>query len=145
MIVDFRMFKKDGIEVVDIAKRLMDYGFHAPTVSFPVAGTLMIEPTESESKAELDRFCEAMITIKSEINDVINGEVDIESSVLKNAPHTMGLAVSNEWNFTYSREKAVFPLSWVRGNKFWPSVRRVNDAFGDRNLICSCAPISDYV
>jgi glycine dehydrogenase len=145
MIVDFRMFKKDGIEVVDIAKRLMDYGFHAPTVSFPVAGTLMIEPTESESKAELDRFCEAMITIKSEINDVINGEVDIESSVLKNAPHTMGLAVCNEWNFTYSREKAVFPLSWVRGNKFWPSVRRVNDAFGDRNLICSCAPISDYV
>jgi len=145
MIVDFRMFKKDGIEVVDIAKRLMDYGFHAPTVSFPVAGTLMIEPTESESKEELDRFCEAMISIKNEINEVLSGEVILEESVLKNAPHTLGLAVNDEWNFKYSRQKAVYPLEWVRDRKFWPSVRRVNDAFGDRNFICSCAPISDYI
>ena len=145
MIVDFRMFKKDGIEVVDVAKRLMDYGFHAPTVSFPVAGTLMIEPTESESKEELDRFCEAMISIKSEINEVLAGEVFLEESVLKNAPHTLGLAVNDEWNFKYTRQKAVYPLEWVMGRKFWPSVRRVNDAFGDRNFICSCAPISDYI
>ena len=145
MIVDFRMFKKDGIEVVDVAKRLMDYGFHAPTVSFPVAGTLMIEPTESESKEELDRFCEAMISIKSEINEVLAGEVMLEESVLKNAPHTLGLAVNDEWNFNYTRQKAVYPLEWVRDRKFWPSVRRVNDAFGDRNFICSCAPISDYI
>ena len=145
MIVDFRMFKKDGIEVVDVAKRLMDYGFHAPTVSFPVAGTLMIEPTESESKEELDRFCEAMISIKSEINEVLAGGVILEESVLKNAPHTLGLAVNDEWNFNYTRQKAVYPLEWVRDRKFWPSVRRVNDAFGDRNFICSCAPISDYI
>ena len=145
MIVDFRMFKKDGIEVVDVAKRLMDYGFHAPTVSFPVAGTLMIEPTESESKEELDRFCDAMINIKSEIDEVVAGEVDPENSVLKNAPHTMNIAVSDVWNLNYSRQKAVYPLQWVKDKKFWPSVRRVNDAFGDRNLICSCAPISDYV
>ena len=145
MIVDFRMFKKDGIEVVDVAKRLMDYGFHAPTVSFPVAGTLMIEPTESESKDELDRFCEAMISIKNEINEVLAGEVILEESVLKNAPHTLGLAVNDEWNFNYTRQKAVYPLEWVRDRKFWPSVRRVNDAFGDRNFICSCAPISDYI
>ena len=145
MIVDFRMFKKDGIEVVDVAKRLMDYGFHAPTVSFPVAGTLMIEPTESESKEELDRFCEAMISIKNEINEVLSGEVVLEKSVLKNAPHTLGLAVNDEWNFNYTRQKAVYPLDWVKDRKFWPSVRRVNDAFGDRNFICSCAPISDYI
>jgi len=145
MIVDFRMFKKDGIEVVDVAKRLMDYGFHAPTVSFPVAGTLMIEPTESESKEELDRFCEAMISIKSEINEVLAGEVVLEESVLKNAPHTLSLAVNDEWSFKYTRQKAVYPLEWVNDRKFWPSVRRVNDAFGDRNFICSCAPISDYI
>jgi len=144
MIIDFRQFKKDGIEVVDVAKRLMDYGFHAPTVSFPVAGTLMIEPTESESKDELDRFCEAMIAIKSEINEVVNGEVQVENSVLKNAPHTIHLAINDKWDFPYSREKAVFPLSWIKENKFWPSVRRVNDAYGDRNLICSCVSISDY-
>ncbi len=145
MIVDFRMFKKEGIEVVDIAKRLMDYGFHAPTVSFPVAGTLMIEPTESESKEELDRFCEAMISIKSEIDEVVNGAVKVEESVLKNAPHTVDLAVNDQWKYSYSRQKAVYPLSWVKEHKFWPSVRRVNDAYGDRNLICSCAPISDYI
>jgi glycine dehydrogenase len=145
MIVDFRMFKKDGIEIVDVAKRLMDYGFHAPTVSFPVVGTLMIEPTESESKEELDRFCEAMISIKEEIDEVISGTVLVKDSVLKNAPHTINLTVNDQWNYKYSREKAVFPLPWVKGHKFWPSVRRVNDAFGDRNLICSCAPIFDYI
>ncbi len=145
MIVDFRMFKKDGIEVVDIAKRLMDYGFHAPTVSFPVAGTLMIEPTESESMSELDRFCESMIAIKSEIEEVITGKVKVDESVLKNAPHTMEMVVNDQWDFVYSREKAVYPLHWIRENKFWPSVRRVNDAYGDRNLICSCSPVSDYI
>ena len=144
MIVDFRMFKKVGIEVVDIAKRLMDYGFHAPTVSFPVAGTMMIEPTESESKSELDRFCEAMISIRSEIEEVESGKVKVEESVLKNAPHTMELAVNDEWDFIYSRKKAVFPLGFVKENKFWPTVSRINDALGDRNLICSCAPVSDY-
>ena len=144
MIVDFRMFKKYGIDVTDIAKRLMDYGFHAPTISFPVAGTLMIEPTESESKAELDRFCEAMIAIQLEIEEVIQDKVKVEESVLKNAPHTMQMAVNDDWNFMYSRQKAVYPLEWVQESKFWPSVRRINDAYGDRNLICSCAPISDY-
>ncbi|MAW21195.1 MAG: glycine dehydrogenase (aminomethyl-transferring) [Flavobacteriales bacterium] len=144
MILDFRQFKKDGIEVVDIAKRLMDYGFHAPTVSFPVAGTLMIEPTESESKLELDRFCDAMIAIKSEIDEIVNGDIEVEDSVLKNAPHTIDLAVNDTWNFSYSRKKAFFPLNWINKHKFWPSVRRVNDAYGDRNLVCSCAPISDY-
>ena len=144
MIVDFRDFKQYGIEVVDVAKRLMDYGFHAPTVSFPVAGTLMIEPTESESKQELDRFCEAMLSIRSEIQEIIDGKVDRENNVLKNAPHTLDLAVAQNWEFDYSREKAIFPLSWIRKNKFWPTVRRVQDAYGDRNLVCSCAPVSDY-
>ena len=144
MIVDFRMFKKYGVEVVDIAKRLMDYGFHAPTVSFPVAGTLMIEPTESESKQELDRFCEAMIAIKLEIEEIIDGKVNVEDSVLKHAPHTMEMLANDEWPFNYSRQKAAYPLAWLRENKFWPSVRRVNDAYGDRNLVCSCAPVSDY-
>jgi glycine dehydrogenase len=145
MIVDLRVFKKYGIEVVDVAKRLMDYGFHAPTVSFPVVGTLMIEPTESESKAELDRFCEAMMSIRSEIDEVVSGRVKLEESLLKNAPHTMELSVNDEWNFSYSRQEAVFPLDWVKDNKFWPSVRRVNDAYGDRNLVCSCNPISSYI
>tara|TARA_B110000444_G_C18536113_1_gene453504 strand:- start:65 stop:697 length:633 start_codon:yes stop_codon:yes gene_type:complete len=144
MIVDFRMFKKDNIEVVDVAKRLMDYGFHAPTVSFPVVGTLMIEPTESESKEEIDRFCEAMISIKNEISEVISGKILADDSVLKNAPHTMKMAVHDKWEFNYSRQKAVFPLEWVEERKFWPTVRRVNDAFGDRNLVCSCAPVSSY-
>ena len=145
MIVDFRPFKKGGIEVVDVAKRLMDYGFHAPTVSFPVVGTLMIEPTESENKAELDRFCEAMISIKLEIEAVIEGAVDLIDNVLKNAPHNLLSVVNDNWNHSYSREQAVFPLTWVKVNKFWPTVRRVDDAYGDRNLICSCAPIADYV
>jgi glycine dehydrogenase len=144
MIIDFRSFKQYGIEVVDIAKRLMDYGFHAPTVSFPVVNTVMIEPTESESIEELDRFCDALIGIKNEINQIINKEVDPINNVLKNAPHTMNLALNDNWDFPYSREKAVFPLQWLKVKKFWPTVRRVNDAFGDRNLICSCPPMSDY-
>ncbi|MCF7561188.1 aminomethyl-transferring glycine dehydrogenase [Sabulilitoribacter multivorans] len=142
MIVDCRPFKANGIEVVDIAKRLMDYGFHAPTVSFPVAGTLMIEPTESESKAEMDRFCDAMISIKKEIDSVTKED---ENNVLKNAPHTLEMITANEWYLPYSREKAAFPLDYVRENKFWPSVRRVDDAYGDRNLICSCTPIEAYL
>ena len=144
MIVDFRMYKKYDIEVTDIAKRLMDYGFHAPTVSFPVAGTIMIEPTESESKFELDRFCDALLSIKAEINEVVNEKIKIEDSVLRNAPHTISLIVSENWPFKYSRKKAVYPMPWVESHKFWPSVRRINDAFGDRNLVCSCPPISDF-
>ncbi|WP_053991703.1 aminomethyl-transferring glycine dehydrogenase [Mangrovimonas sp. TPBH4] len=142
MIVDCRAFKANGIEVTDIAKRLMDYGFHAPTVSFPVAGTLMIEPTESESKDEMDRFCNAMISIKNEIDQVSKEDTN---NVLKNAPHTMEMLTSDEWLFPYTREEAAFPLDYVKQNKFWPSVRRVDDAFGDRNLICTCAPIEEYM
>ncbi|MGB5943538.1 MAG: aminomethyl-transferring glycine dehydrogenase [Leeuwenhoekiella sp.] len=142
MIIDCRPFKANGIEVVDIAKRLIDYGFHAPTVSFPVAGTMMIEPTESESKEELDRFCEAMLSIRTEI-DVANAEEP--NNVLKNAPHTMPMLTTDAWDFPYSRQQAAFPLEYVQHNKFWPSVRRVDDAFGDRNLICTCAPIEEYM
>jgi glycine dehydrogenase len=142
MIIDCRTFKGNGIEVVDIAKRLMDYGFHAPTVSFPVAGTMMIEPTESENKAELDRFCDAMISIRKEIDQASK---DDTNNVLKNAPHTMAMLTSDEWLLPYSRQEAAFPLAFVKDNKFWPSVRRVNEAYGDRNLICSCAPIEAYV
>lgn len=138
MIVDCRPFKAFNIEVTDIAKRLMDYGFHAPTVSFPVAGTIMIEPTESESLAELDRFCEAMLAIYMEITSDTHEE---GSSVLKNAPHTQDIICSDEWTFSYSREKAAFPLEFVRDAKFWPSVGRVDDAYGDRNLMCTCPPI----
>ncbi len=143
MILDFREFKQYGIEVTDIAKRLMDYGFHAPTVSFPVVGTLMIEPTESESVAELDRFCNAMIAIKQEIDQIVSGEIDAKDSVLKNSPHTI-LCLTEEWEFRYSKDKAVFPLPYVKKNKFWPYVRRIDDAYGDRNLHCSCAPIDNY-
>jgi glycine dehydrogenase len=139
MIVDFREFKKNEIDVVDVAKRLMDYGYHAPTVSFPVAGTLMIEPTESESLVEIDRFCDAMLEIKKEIDEVVNREVMPEESVLKNAPHTI-FCLTEAWQCKYSKEKAVFPLPYVKENKFWPVVRRVDDVFGDRNLHCSCAP-----
>ncbi|HNU60242.1 MAG TPA: glycine dehydrogenase (aminomethyl-transferring), partial [Aquaticitalea sp.] len=142
MIVDCRPFKANGIEVTDIAKRLMDYGFHAPTVSFPVAGTLMIEPTESEGKAEMDRFCDAMISIKKEIDAASK---DDDNNVLKNAPHTLAMLTADEWYFPYSREVAAYPLEYIRDNKFWPSVRRVDDAYGDRNLICTCAPIEDFV
>ena len=142
MIIDCRPFKENGIEVVDIAKRLIDYGFHAPTVSFPVAGTMMIEPTESESKAELDRFCDAMINIRKEINAV---SADEPNNVLKNAPHTLSMLTADTWDLPYTREQAAYPLEYVSDNKFWPSVRRVDDAFGDRNLICTCAPIEEYM
>ncbi len=144
LIIDCRQFKDFGVTVTDIAKRLMDYGFHAPTVSFPVAGTLMIEPTESESKEELDRFIEAMISIRAEIKSVENGEIPYEESLLKNAPHTMNVLIASHWDKPYSKEKAVFPLSWVKERKFWPSVSRINDTYGDRNLVCSCLPVEAY-
>jgi glycine dehydrogenase len=141
MIIDCRPFKVHGIEVTDIAKRLMDYGFHAPTVSFPVAGTLMIEPTESEPKDELDRFCDAMIAIRKEISEAT---AENPNNVLRNAPHTLGMLTVEEWDLPYSREKAAFPLPFVAENKFWPSVRRTDEAFGDRNLMCTCAPMEAY-
>ena len=144
MILDCRSFKAFGIEVTDIAKRLMDYGFHAPTVSFPVAGTLMIEPTESEPKHELDRFCEAMIAIRSEIDQIEQGKLDKVNNQLKNAPHTSEVVTANEWDHPYSRQTAAFPLPYVAAFKFWPSVGRVNDTHGDRTLICSCPPIESY-
>jgi len=142
MILECRPFKQKGIEVTDIAKRLMDYGFHAPTVSFPVAGTLMIEPTESENLEELDRFCDAMISIRKEIEA---STLEDKDNILKNAPHTLGMLTANVWNFPYSREKAAFPLEYISENKFWPTVRRADDAYGDRNLVCSCAPIEAYM
>ncbi|MDW8346129.1 MAG: aminomethyl-transferring glycine dehydrogenase [Bacteroidia bacterium] len=144
MIVDLREFKKYGIEALDVAKRLMDYGFHAPTMSFPVPGTIMIEPTESESKEELDRFCDALIQIRQEIREVELGIADAQDNVLKNAPHTLSMVVADEWAHKYSREKAAFPLPYVRKNKFWASVARVNDLHGDRNLVCTCPPIESY-
>jgi glycine dehydrogenase len=144
MIVDCRDFKKSGIEVEDIAKRLMDYGFHAPTVSFPVAGTLMIEPTESEPKEELDRFIDALIEIRNEIREVEEGKADKLNNVLKNAPHTAAVVTSDDWNRPYSRQKAAYPLPFVKESKFWPSVSRVDNAYGDRNLVCSCLPIEEY-
>lgn len=142
IIVDCRPFKSNGIEVGDIAKRLMDYGFHAPTVSFPVGGTLMIEPTESESKAELDRFCDALISIRKEIDQSSTKD---GNNILKNAPHTMAMLTADTWEFNYTREQAAFPLDFVADNKFWPTVRRTDDAFGDRNLICTCNPIEEYL
>ncbi|MBN7813250.1 aminomethyl-transferring glycine dehydrogenase [Algoriphagus sp. H41] len=144
MIVDCRGFKEAGVEVEDIAKRLMDYGFHAPTVSFPVAGTLMIEPTESETKAELDKFCDALIAIREEIREIENGTADRENNVLKNAPHTATMVLTGEWNQPYSREKAVYPLAYVKESKFWPTVRRIDSAYGDRNLMCSCIPTEEF-
>jgi glycine dehydrogenase len=141
LIIDCRKYKEHGIEVVDIAKRLMDYGFHAPTVSFPVAGTMMIEPTESENINEMDRFCEAMISIRMEIDS----ENESDRELLKNAPHTLDMVTADNWNFPYSRQKAAFPLEFVNENKFWPTVRRVDEAYGDRNLVCSCNPIESYV
>jgi glycine dehydrogenase len=144
MIVDCRDFKKSGIEVEDIAKRLMDYGFHAPTVSFPVAGTLMIEPTESEPKQEMDRFVDALIEIRNEIREVEEGKADKENNVLKHAPHTASIITADEWTRPYSRQKAAYPLSFVKEAKFWPSVSRVDNAYGDRNLVCSCLPMEEY-
>ena len=144
-ILDLRPFRKSlHINEQDVAKRLMDYGFHAPTMSWPVVGTLMVEPTESESKAELDRFCEAMIAIRSEIQEVELGVVDAEQSVLKQAPHTAAMVTADTWEHPYGREQAAYPVEWVRENKFWPTVRRVNDAYGDRNLFCTCPPSSAY-
>ena len=145
MIIDCREFKNTaGIEVEDIAKRLMDYGFHAPTVSFPVPGTMMIEPTESEAQEELDRFCDALISIREEIRAIEEGAADREINVLKNAPHTAAFALSDDWTMPYSRQQAVYPLPYVKGSKFWPSVRRVDSAYGDRNLMCSCIPVEEY-
>ena len=144
MILDCRHFKKAGIEVEDIAKRLMDYGFHAPTVSFPVAGTLMVEPTESESQEELDRFCDAMISVRQEIAEVEAGRADAKDNLLKHAPHTAATVLTHEWTRPYSREQAVYPLPYVRQAKFWPTVSRIDSAYGDRNLICSCTPLEEY-
>jgi glycine dehydrogenase len=147
MILDCRKFKQSwNLEIgeADIAKRLMDYGFHAPTLSFPVHGTLMVEPTESEPLSELNRFIETMISIYKEIEEIRDGKAEPKENVLKNAPHTAEVVTSDEWNRPYSRQKAAYPLKWVADNKFFPSVGRVDDAFGDRNLICSCAPIDSY-
>jgi glycine dehydrogenase len=145
-IVDLRPFKNSaGVEAEDVAKRLMDYGFHAPTMSFPVPGTIMIEPTESEDKAELDRFCDALLSIRDEIRDIEQGKADKKDNPLKNAPHTQAVVIADEWNHAYTRGTAAFPLSYVRHNKFWPSVARVNNTHGDRNLICVCEPTESYM
>ena len=144
MIIDFRHWKKDGLEVEDVAKRLIDYGFHAPTMSFPIAGTLMVEPTESEPRVELDRFCDAMLAIRAEIQELLDGSVDAKDNVLKNAPHTSEQATADNWPHGYSREKAVYPVPSLRENKFWPPVGRVDNVHGDRNLICACPPMEAY-
>jgi glycine dehydrogenase len=145
MILDMRSFKMSaGIEVEDIAKRLMDYGFHAPTVSFPVAGTLMIEPTESEPLEELDRFADTMLAIRSEIAEIEEGKADKKDNVLKNSPHTADTVTAENWTLPYSRQKAAYPLPFVKSRKFWPSVSRIDSAYGDRNLVCSCLPVSEY-
>ena len=145
LIVDFRGFKKScGVEVEDVAKRLVDYGFHAPTMSFPVADTIMIEPTESESKAELDRFCDALLAIREEIDAIEKGEIALAASPLKNAPHTVAEVSANEWVQSYSRQVAAYPLVYVAQRKFWPSVGRIDNAHGDRNLICTCPSVEDY-
>jgi len=145
MILDCRHFKAEyGITEADIAKRLMDYGFHAPTLSFPVHGTLMVEPTESESLQELDRFVSAMVSISSEIEEIKSGKADREDNVLKNSPHTVKVITANEWNHKYDRQKAAFPLRWIVENKFWPTVGRIDDGYGDRNLVCICDPVDSY-
>jgi glycine dehydrogenase len=144
-ILDMRPFKKSaGIEVDDIAKRLMDFGFHAPTMSFPVPGTLMIEPTESESKAELDRFCDAMFAIRAEIRAIEEGRMDRENNPLTNAPHTSHDVVATAWDRPYSREQAAFPAAWLHEHKYWPAVARIDNAYGDRNLVCTCPPMESY-
>jgi len=146
MIFDLRPLKQaSGVDELDVAKRLMDYGFHAPTVSFPVAGTVMVEPTESESKDELDRFCDAMISIRGEIQAIIDGKADRADNVLKNAPHTASACAGDEWTHRYSREQAAFPLPFVRAHKHWPSIGRIDNPYGDRNLMCACPPIAEYV
>ena len=144
-ILDVRHLKKDtGVEVEDVAKRLMDFGFHAPTISFPVPGTIMIEPTESESKAELDRFIDAMLCIRAEIEDIRTGKSDKLQNPLKNAPHTALRVTAETWDLPYTREQAAYPVSWLKDYKFWPSVGRIDGGYGDRNLICTCADISEY-
>jgi len=143
-IVDFRAWKKQGIEIEDVAKRLIDYGYHAPTMSFPVPGTFMIEPTESETKTELDRFCEALIAIHEEMREVASGEADKTNNLLKQSPHTAQVVISDQWNRPYSRERAAFPTAWTRTAKFWPAVGRVDNVYGDRNLICSCVGMEAY-
>jgi len=143
-ILDLRQWKAAGVEVEDVAKRLMDYGFHAPTVSWPVAGTMMIEPTESEAKPELDRFCDAMISIRAEIEAIANGTADRQNNVLKNAPHTAQQIASDKWDRPYSREQAAYPAPWTRDFKFWPAVARIDNVYGDRNLMCSCPPMEDF-
>jgi glycine dehydrogenase len=145
MIFDLRAFKQKGVDEIDVAKRLMDYGFHAPTVSFPVAGTLMVEPTESEPKAELDRFCDALIAIRQEIEEVVTGAADPKDNLLKNAPHTAAVVAADTWTHPYSRERAAYPLPWVRAHKVWPSVGRIDNPYGDRNLMCVCPPVEEYV
>jgi glycine dehydrogenase len=145
-IVDLRPFKQSaGIEAEDVAKRLMDYNFHAPTLSFPVPGTIMIEPTESEDKHELDRFCDALLNIRAEIKAIEEGDADKTDNPLKNAPHTQFVITADEWNHSYSRQQAAFPLEYIKANKFWPAVSRVNNTYGDRNLICTCEPVSAYL
>ncbi len=144
MIVDLRDYKQAGVEAEDVAKRLMDYGFHAPTMSFPVAGTIMIEPTESESMAELDRFCDALLSIREEIREIENGDAEKGNNVLNNAPHTQQITVADEWTMPYSRQKAAYPLPYVSQAKFWPTVSRIDSAYGDRNLMCSCIPVDAY-
>ena len=147
MIFDLRPFTHGAgpsVDEQDVAKRLMDYGFHAPTVSFPVAGTMMVEPTESEPKGELDRFCDALIAIRHEIQAVVDGTADAKDNVLKNAPHTAEAIASDEWTHPYSRQQAAFPLPWVRSRKVWPAVSRIDNPYGDRNLICACPPIEAY-
>jgi glycine dehydrogenase len=143
-ILDLRPWKAAGVEAEDVAKRLMDYGFHAPTMSFPVAGTLMIEPTESESRQELDRLVDALIAIREEIRAIEEGRSDAHDNPLKRAPHTAEEVTAAEWDRPYSREQAAFPAPWVRENKFWPYVGRVDNVWGDRNLMCSCPPMSSY-
>jgi glycine dehydrogenase len=143
-ILDLRDWKRVGIEVEDVAKRLMDYGFHAPTISWPVAGTMMVEPTESESKDELDRFCDAMISIHAEMTAIANGKADKQNNLLKNAPHTTQQIAAEKWGHPYSREQAAFPAPWLRDHKFWPSVARIDNVYGDRNLFCSCPPIEEF-
>jgi glycine dehydrogenase len=144
-LLDARPFKRSAdVEVEDIAKRLMDYGFHAPTISFPVAGTLMIEPTESEAKGELDRYCDALIAIREEVRAVEEGRADRKDNLLKHSPHTARAVASDQWNRPYSREQAAFPAPWTRQHKFWPVVARVDNAYGDRNLFCSCPPVEAF-
>ena len=145
-ILDLRPFKEEaGVHVEDVAKRLMDYGFHAPTMSWPVAGTLMIEPTESESRAELDRFCDAMISIHGEIIDICDGRADCDDNALKNAPHAADVLLADDWNHRYSREQAAYPADWLKEFKYWPPVSRVDNVYGDRHLVCTCPDMASLV